>query len=171
MDAYLPEIHHFVKQHESLSEAFAHAWCEANENMLAFVEAHPSWCCQLKYEDLVANPVDEMNRLFAFLDLDPCAQDLVDGALESAEGAGLGDWKTYEASQVHARQVGRHESLDGWTKKRLAPMVDPMLKRLDYDTVHVSDTDRQQDPLRAQELARAVAAMKMTGSSPADPDG
>jgi hypothetical protein len=170
MDAFLPEIHQFVKEHASLSDAFAHAWCAANDRMLRFIKDHPSWCLQLKYEDLVVDPVTEMNRIYAFLGQDSCAESLIDGALKNKQHAGLGDWKTYESEKVHSGQVDRSAGLDGWTRKRLAPLVDPMLERLGYPKVQLSDKLAQQDARRAQELGRLVASMKMTGSSQADTD-
>lgn len=166
MDAYLPEIHQYVQRYTSMSEAFAHAWCDANQRMVDFASAHPDWCLQLRYEDLVENPESEMNRIFEFLELDAGTGDYLEQALSSKKAAGLGDWKTYSKDTVSTRQVGRHSTMDGWTIQRLAPVVNPLLEQLGYSTVNVS----QQDKHRTQEFARMVAAMNLNTSSTPDSD-
>ncbi|MEO2048080.1 MAG: sulfotransferase [Pirellulales bacterium] len=170
MDAFLTEMHKFVKSHEQLSEAFAQAWCVANDRMLKFVNDHPDWCIQLKYENLVADPAAEMDRIYGFLGVEKIAETLVDDALNKKDSVGLGDWKTYGSSEVSTEQIGRYTSLDGWTIKRLAPLVNPLLKRLGYEPVVVSDIVAQQDSRRVKELGQYVAAMKMTGGDQSKDD-
>lgn len=170
MDAYLPEIHSYIQRHASMSEAFAHAWCAANQRMLEFINDHPQWCIHLRYEDLVEDPTSEMNRIFEFLGVDTIASDFIEKALSGKELVGLGDWKTYESVKVTSQQVGRHAALDGWTVQKLAPIVNPLLARLGYPQARVSKQMSQHESRRTQELGRLVTAMKLTESSVSDTD-
>jgi hypothetical protein len=170
MDAYLPELHEFVKQTPSISMAYANAWVDANRRLAEFMERNVELCVRLRYEDLVSNPIAEMNHVFRTLNLAEMDSNSLDKLLQKNEGAGLGDWKTYERKSISSENVGRYEKLDRWTINRLAPVVNPTLEKLGYEPVEVSNTRRMEDSTRVDELSRMVASMKI-GLGGKDNDG
>lgn len=167
MDAYLPELHQYIAQSASISEASAQAWCDANRRLLSFADDHVESCIRLRYEDLVENPAREMNRVFQFLDIDEQEDKFFSDALVDRKLVGLGDWKTYEKNSVSNKQVGRHADMDAWTVERLAPIINPLLSKLGYEMVA---TGGHEDERRAKELGRMVATMNLMGSDEKNPN-
>ena len=168
MHRVLPELHEYIKRHAVPLEAYTRAWVDGNERLLAFSRAHPDWCLQVRYEDLLADPDAELARVLDFLDESEPTAPLMQKAFATVASPGLGDWKVYETHGVHRYSVGRYRALDDWTVRHLAEIANPMLERLGYAVVAPPKTETAEAARHTYELARAVASLQ--GSrKPGDP--
>jgi sulfotransferase family protein len=158
MGAYLPELHQYCQRYANQSEAFAHAWKDANGAVQTLLETSPDQVITLRYEDLVAGTTDELNRIFEFLGVGAAGDTIVSRALSNSESVGLGDWKAFERETVSTESVGRGSELDPWIKQKIAPIIDPTLLDLGYQGVGRKSANEQ----RLHEISRMVAKMKMS---------
>ncbi|MEC9359300.1 MAG: sulfotransferase family protein [Sinimarinibacterium flocculans] len=166
MQLYMTELHEYVRRHAAPLEAFAHAWRDANERLLALEAAHPTDCCRIRYEDLVADPVAAMTRIFDFLGQPVDVGPLVDSALARTGDAGLGDWKTYDRAGVDTDSVGRGRALDPWLVGRLAAIVNPVMPLLGYEPIVPPPAPAQDVARRAYRIGRQLAAAKADRQKP-----
>jgi len=156
---YLSEIHEYIKQYPRPLEAFAHAWVDVNRSLLEFVERHPDNCMLLRYEQLVADPQHEMQRLLDFLG-EPWHEGLLQAGLENRQDAGLGDWKTYDRTGIDAASVGSWKSLPRLIVSTLGRICNPVLQSCGYEPVDVTEADSAENARRRYQLGL------MLGGSP-----
>ncbi|HYQ72621.1 MAG TPA: sulfotransferase [Gammaproteobacteria bacterium] len=148
---YLSELHEYVKRYPRPLEAFAHAWVDVNRALLDFVERHPDNSILLRYEELVADPQREMQRLLAFLG-EPWTDELLHDGLENRHDAGLGDWKTYDRTGIDAASVGSWKSLPRPIVSTLGEICNPVLQACGYETVEVMKADSAENARRRYQL-------------------
>ena len=160
MHAYMPELHEYVQRNPSTLEAFAHAWVDINSALLEIEERMPRSCLRLRYEDLTRDHVGELTRVCEFLERPTDVRSLVEAGLADASGAGLGDWKTYDRSAVDSSSVGRGGVLDPWAMWSLAPILNPLMKRLGYEQISASEPPDSETARRIYQMGRMAAAMK-----------
>ena len=161
MDRYLPELHAYIHVHASPLEAIAHAWVDVNTRLLRFAAAHPSSCSWVKYEELVASPVTELDRVFQFLDEPTDTDTVLRTAFAGGVAVGLGDWKTYEASAVSARSVGRSGRLAPDVFARLSEIGTPTMVQLGYprpSSGSIPPVDEAQRRYRAMKMVKQLQA-------------
>ena len=161
METYLPELHAYIRRHASPFEAFAHAWVDINQGLLRFAREHPGSCIQVRYEDLVEDPAEQMSRVMAFLDEPADVSALVADGMAEAKGIGLGDWKTYETRKITKSSVGRWtRELSVSTVRRLAPIVNPTMGALGYALVEVDAPVSDEEARRIYQIGRMVTRAK-----------
>lgn len=153
------EIHRYVAQHPMPLEAYAHCWSDVTGNLLDFADRHPDDALVVRYEDLVADPDTAMRRVFGFLG-EECPDGLVAAALGSRGGLGLGDWKTYGRTAVDGASVGRGRALPESLRGRLAPILNPTLRRAGYDALPMGDGPTPEEARRSYELGLLLAALR-----------
>jgi hypothetical protein len=141
-------------------EAYTRAWVDGNARLLEFTRAHPDWCVQSRYEDLLADPEAELARVLDFLDESVPVAPLLQRAFAGVAAPGLGDWKVYETHGLHRNSVERWRGLDDWTVGHLAGIANPMLERLGYAPVTAPKTASAETARHSYELARAVASLQ-----------
>ena len=105
-EAYLSEIHDYIKRYPRPLEAFAHAWVDATRAMQAFAARHPDNALLVRYEDLVADPEAVTRKIAGFVRVD-WTHEWIARALQGAATVGLGDWKTYAKGSIDADSIGR----------------------------------------------------------------
>jgi len=149
LEVFPPELHPYVQRYPAPLEAFAHAWVDTHRRLLRFMDEHSDWCIRLRYEELVADPPHELGRVFEFLGEPADAKAVVQRAMASKAGIGIGDWKTYEKVRITERSVGRWQNLPAPRLARLAAIVNPLLADFGYPEVVVEGTV---DPERARHL-------------------
>lgn len=91
--------------------ALARYWLDNATAIAAVEEAHPGLCHRVRYEDLVADPEDVMQGVYAFLGVSPApgvAQACFSGELERF---GPADHKIWATSSVRGDSVGRGQSV------------------------------------------------------------
>jgi hypothetical protein len=165
MDRYLPELHAYLRVHASPLEAIAHAWADVNARLLRFAADHPSSCCWVKYEDVVRNPVAELDRLFQFLDEPADSDSVLRTAFSGGAAVGLGDWKTYEVGAVSAVSVGRGARLAPDVFKRIAEIVTPAMVQLGYSpplTRSVPEGDEARRRYRAMKMVKQLQSRSVS---------
>ena len=132
MGTYAPELHAYVRAEPTPLVAFAQAWSDVTERLMALTDECSVRTCAIRYEDLVAEPASELNRLFEFLE-EPCDVDaLVREAMDVDAPPGLGDWKTYGRAKVTSVSVGRWRSVDAPTLMRMIEAARGPLAALGY---------------------------------------
>lgn len=132
--SFPPELHEYVKDTPRLLEAFATAWAKVTTDIWDFAEAHPDNTVILRYEDLTADPVKEMARVFTSIGED-FAPEMLEEALAARDPKGFSDWKAFSQKDVNAASVARWSSLSPDTVAMLADIVNPVLERTGYEPV------------------------------------
>jgi len=162
IEMYISELHTYVSQHAAPLEAFAHAWLDVNQRLLAFISDRPESCITLRYEDLVQNTAEELARVLEFLDEGTDTEALITSAMSQAEQVGLGDWKTYEKPQVDDQSVGRWSDLSEETVGRIATIVNPIMAQVGYEPIDIGNEPAGEDSRHRYQIARMVARMQST---------
>ena len=157
VEIYYPELHEYIRRHPAPLEAFAHAWADTQARMLQFSAGHPENCMRLRYEDLVADPVTNVQRLLDFIGLggDPAA--LIAALEKPPQTVGYGDWKTYEKTGIDSQSVGRHRALRPRLLAQLAPILNPVMSQLGYPEMSASAAALSGDPVRELQISVAAA--------------
>jgi len=146
--------------------AVADYWVTHTRMIAEFEQAHPGACLRLRYEDLVADPEGQADRIFAFLGELP-----VPGISESClapgrEEFGPGDHKIWGTSSITADSVGRGSRIPAhFIPPPVLVMVNGLLAQLDYPlvdpggpgrpgpTVSVPSTGRPSSPVPGDDAA------------------
>jgi protein-tyrosine sulfotransferase len=149
LEVFPPELYPYVQRYPAQLEAFAHAWVETHSRLLSFMKAHRDGCVRVRYEELVADPIHEIDRVFKFLGEPTDAEAVVQRAMASKAGIGIGDWKTYEKVRITKDSVGRWHDLTPRRLARLAAIVNPLLGDFGYPAVVVEGSV---DPEKARHL-------------------
>jgi hypothetical protein len=155
MDQILPELHVFVRRHASLYDAFAEAWIERMTALGAFMARRPDECLLLRYEDLVADPPAVLQRLTAFMGVEPAGAAMVAAAFSAKAKVGLGDWNTYATGEVGRDRVHRwRASLPPSTVARLLPRLEPLMHSCGYEPPRIGRTPDGEAAVRMYGLAK-----------------
>lgn len=162
---FLPEVHRYIREYPMPLEAYARCWADLTNGLLDFAERHPVDVLTIRYEDLVADPHSTMSRVFAFLG-EECPDGLVEGALRSRSGIGLGDWKTYGKTTVDLTSVGRGGSIPDFAKHRLAAMLNPTLRRAGYGEIEATAEPTTEESRRAYEIGLLLGGMRKRPGGP-----
>lgn len=171
VEIYYPEFHDYIRRYPAPLEAFAHAWADTQERMIAFAEKHRDTCLKLRYEDLVAAPNHQLDRILSFLDLEGDAGALLRGLGESPGVVGYGDWKTYERTTVGEESVGRFRSLPPRLLARIGAIVNPIAGQIGYEPIVVPEQALRPDPVRELKLSQALTYRSAHRAQGAKRDG
>lgn len=131
---YLAELHAYAARFPYPVQAFAHAWVELNERILALLKRRPERCVLIRYEDLVASTSATMESVFSSLGF-TWSDEYETRAFEPGDQIGIGDWKTYRHTKTHESSISRWRALPPFLTNITADVVNPMLVRLGYDPV------------------------------------
>jgi hypothetical protein len=156
---YLSEIHEYIKRYPRPLEAFAHAWVDVNRSMLEFTRRHPDNTILLRYEDLASRPAETMQHVFTYLG-EEWNDDLLHTALAKKEDAGLGDWKTYESTEINNSSVGRWQILPAPIASTLGQICNPVLEACGYNPVEIKKPDSAEMARRRYQLALMLGSEK-----------
>ena len=171
MGVYPSELHRYVREHAAPLDAFAHAWVDVCGALLELCERRPGRCVSLRYEDLLADPGVELDRAFRALGCETDVEALLERAFVSGDSRpGLGDWKTYQLSQLSTASVGRFQQLPLVRQRRLAEICGPTLERLGYPVPELAAPPDPEEAERRMQLSLMVARMK-AGATPRSGDG
>lgn len=137
-EAYPPELHEFLVRNSHPYEAFASAWVERTNAMLAFQSRNSDRVVSLKYEDLIQNTEGQLRSLIDFLGLDWEAG-LIESAFQKSPD-GFGDWKAYGTSTLTKDRIGRWRKLSSTTIGELGVVVNRAMEMLNYEPISASPT-------------------------------
>jgi protein-tyrosine sulfotransferase len=160
METYVAELHTYIRQYPAPLEAFAHAWVEMHARLRRFVSDHPNDCLMLKYEDLVHNPAEELQRVFDFLSEPADVPALLSHALHGTEAIGLGDWKTYQSRVIHTESVGRWQHLSPSTVNRLVNIIAAEMELAGYPSIAATRSSQPEVARRQYQLGLLVTHMR-----------
>lgn len=160
LEVFLPELHEYVARYPSPLLAFAHAWADVNEELLELAEDSEFQAIKVRYEDLVANPAEEVEKIFQFLEEPTDVQGVLASAIRSQDSVGFGDWKTYQTTKIESSSVGRWKKLHPQTASTLAPIVNPLMRRLGYEEVPEVKGDSDEEARRKLELGLMIANLR-----------
>ena len=160
MEMYVAELHAYMRQYPAPLEAFAHAWVEMHARLRRFVRDHPDDCLMLKYEDLVHNPAEELQRVFDFLNEPADVPAILSQALHGTEAIGLGDWKTYERRAIHTESVGRWRHLSPSTVNWLVNIIAAEMELAGYPPIATALSPEPEVARRQYELGLLVTHMR-----------
>jgi len=160
MEMYVAELHTYIRQYPAPLEAFAHAWVEMHARLRRFVSDHPDDCLMLKYEDLVYNPAEELQRVFDFLGESADVPAILSQALHGTEAIGLGDWKTYERRTIHTESVGRWRHLSPSTLHWLVNIIAAEMELAGYPPIAAAPSPQPEVARRQYELGLLVTHMR-----------
>jgi protein-tyrosine sulfotransferase len=160
MEMYVAELHMYIRQYPAPLEAFAHAWVDMHARLRRFVSDHPDDCLLLKYEDLVHNPAEELQRVLDFLGEPADVPAVLSQALHETEAIGLGDWKTYERRAIHTESVGRWRHLSPSTLHRLVNILAAEMELAGYPPIAAAPPPPAEGARRQYELGLLVTHMR-----------
>ena len=161
---YIAELRPYVQRHARPLEAFAHAWIDVTSSLLALAKNNPQTAFVLRYEDLIASPESTLSRLFDFLGehWDPS---LLQGAFETKNVVGLGDWKTYATRELRSDSIERWKKLPEEMVGRLAAIANPTLAACGYSPVEEKSKLSNDDAMRLYELAMMFKSSRVGGTT------
>jgi hypothetical protein len=160
METYVAELHPYIRQYPAPLEAFAHAWVEMQARLRRFVSDHANDCLMLRYEDLVHNPAEELQRVFDFLGEPADVPVVLSHALHGTEAIGLGDWKTYACHAIHIDSVERWRRLSPSTVNRLVPILAAEMELAGYSSIAATPSPQPEAARRQYELGLLVTHMR-----------
>jgi hypothetical protein len=167
-ETYVREIHAYIARYPHPLEAFAHLWSDVTGALLDFADRNSGSTIVLRYEDLVRDPGEVLDRLTGFLEL-ASGHTLLE-ALEKDTPTGLGDWKTYGKTEPDSGSVGRWRTINAATANRLAPIVNPVLLRAGYDAVDPNPAPSAGQAMRRFEMSMSVQAVRSRADRKKDRD-
>jgi protein-tyrosine sulfotransferase len=109
---------------------YAHFWADHVTKMLEFEAAHPDRCQRLRYEDLVAQPEQQMRAVFAFMG-EPWHEEVLNYHKQPHD-QGRGDRKALMAKGI-APSVGNWQDLDPALVEQIQDIVRMPARHLGYD--------------------------------------
>lgn len=168
MGSYPAEIHHYVCRQQAPLIAFVVAWCDVSRRLQRFEREHAARTVRISYESLVANPVEDVNRLIAGLDLVGDAGELIAAALAGTGGIGLGDWRTYERATIGSDRVGRWRALDAAMAARMASVVRERRPDSDYELPDEAPPGDPSDVRRQYEIRTMASRLTRAGAGRGD---
>jgi protein-tyrosine sulfotransferase len=160
MEMYVAELHMYIRQYPAPLEAFAHAWVDMHARLRRFVSDHPDDCLLLKYEDLVYNPAEALQRVLDFLGEPADVSTVLAQALHETEAIGLGDWKTYERRAIDTASVGRWRHLSPSTLHRLVTILAAEMELAGYPPIAAASPPQAEGARRQYELGLLVTHMR-----------
>jgi hypothetical protein len=163
MELVVDELRPYLARFASPYEAFTQAWVDIVQSIVKLIGRHPDAAIQLRYEDLVADPVEQLSRLFDFLQQPTDARVLVDQAMHQQDTVGLGDWKTYQKSSISAGSVGRWKSLSATTVARMARIAGTTLVKMGYEPLATGDQASDAEARRQYKIG--LMAARLTASA------
>lgn len=158
-EAYVSEIHAYVRRYPRPLEAFCHAWVDATRAMLRFAERHPDNALLVKYEDLVADPAAVTRRIAAFAGL-AWTPEWVARGTQGATPVGLGDWKIYGKRGIEGESVGRWRALPEDTVSLMGHICNETLAACGYPPVPTRAARTPQEARRRYELRLKVRGVR-----------
>ena len=160
MDQILPELHVYVRQYQSLYDAFAQAWIDCNIALNGFIARNAQDCCCVSYEALLQQPEETIGKLFSFMGVASGGSGFVERLFEQGSKVGLGDWKTYEQGAIDPGRTERWRSLPDSTIARLTPRLAPVADALGYSLPSVADTPAREESIRRYRLSKFVKQLQ-----------
>ncbi len=156
---YYAEIHPYIARFREPLVAFVTIWVEKTRQLIELEKRHSSGAVSLKYEDLIADPDGQLQRVLRSIgeEFEP---GIIQRALADHDNLGLGDWKTYSKDQIDSSSVGKWKQLPARMIEKLAEIANPTLVELGYPAVTLQDTDADMDDQRKYEVGLLVQQMR-----------
>jgi protein-tyrosine sulfotransferase len=159
---YVLELHNYVQRSANPLEAFATAWVDISANLRNLLQSQGDNAILVKYEDLVADPDSELERILHFLD-EPAEEGMIENALNDSESIGLSDWKSYARASIGAESIGRWSSLPPYTISKLASIANETLQVFGYDEIDDEWNESPELARRRYEIGLALNLAKGQG--------
>lgn len=156
---YFEEFHEYIRRYPMILEAFAHMWVDLTRAIDAFVKRRAGQAIAITYEALSTEPEATMRRVFDFLG-EAWEPGLIERALESKRGLGLGDWKTYGRHVIDPSSVGRWKSLSRDTINRLGAICNPTLTLCGYAPIEVEGDRGTEEARRRLEIGLLLQGVR-----------
>jgi hypothetical protein len=155
--------------------ALARYWLDNAMAIAAVERRYPDRCCRVRYEDLVENPEEVMQGVYAFIGVRPAPGVARTCFSRDRELFGPADHKIWATSAIHGDSVGSGESVPAeLIAPPIAASIDDLLDKLGY--VRIGEDwgvpGRPADP-RLPGTVTGTAALPgaVAGSAPADESG
>lgn len=134
MGVVMPELTRYRAGADRDVTAYARAWAESSAKLRGFAERHADDCVRLTFEDLVADPETQLNRVYDFLGVAPEAARTLPIALSGRAAPGLGDWKVSERASIDpAAAQGWKRRLNRQEIAAITPVLEPEMTALGYE--------------------------------------
>ena len=161
-----PELHHYSRYIPNPIEAYSQAWVDSNNRLLELVESCPEMCCEIKYEELVATPLDTMKALCKFIGVPEYNDEILNSSFSQNFNIGLGDWKIHETNGISTSRKDKWKSTIGKvTASRIAERTKATASRLGYEPPKLSKL-----PDRDRSMKQYIMAKRLKQSSVSQPE-
>lgn len=150
--------------------AVADYWVSHTRMITEFEQQHPGVCLRLRYEDLVADPEAQADRIFAFLGEAPVPGISRTCLAAAREKFGPGDHKVWGTSSITSDSVGRGQRIPG---ELISPVVRTLitglLEQLGYS--RPGQEAPSQVPPEGQANPGTLASVPLAGQAPPSAEG
>lgn len=157
MGAQLTELFEQTRETNSPHIGIAKAWAERAEAMRHLKAVLSDDVCYLRYEDLTGDPKAELNKVFEFLEVEPCADTAIENAFSTDPVVGLGDFN------INTTRGIRPPKKNAWRGKippaalaRIIPIVAEQMCLAGYDVPRAPSVNNREDAVRQLQMAAAL---------------
>ena len=148
-------MHEYIKRYPRPLEAFCHLWVDVNRAMRQFAESHPENALLIKYEDLTADPESVTKKIADFIKVE-WSPGWIQQSMQTSSNVGLGDWKTYDKTQIDREGVNRWKGLSEYTVSMMGRICNPVLEESGYPPVPVKKERTAREARRRYELGLRI---------------
>lgn len=102
--------HYYSNRNANEVSMYVDMWVDETSKVLAFEQNNVDRCLRVRYEDLVTDPVETLNRVFEFIGV---AWDvgILDSVFSSHHDQGYGDIKAMFSTEIHTKSIGNGTSI------------------------------------------------------------
>ena len=157
MGAQLHDLFELTRHINGPHEGYARAWAERAAAMRAFAERHPDMVCRVQYEEMTRNPEAELNRIFAFLEVEPCAGQVLVDAFARPPRTGLGDFNFDATTAIRpAPENGWKGRIPPAALARIVPLLADEMAASGYAVPKVPRLPGREGAVRQFQMAAAL---------------
>jgi protein-tyrosine sulfotransferase len=133
---FMDELWDYVRKRPgNLVYAMIDSWIDQTNQMLRFERENDRKCIRIKYESLVLETVETLDRLFEFLEVE-WDRSLLDNVFKVQREMGGGDLKVYFSKEIYKDSVGKGSALPfGLISQELLEKMNTLLSELGYQQV------------------------------------
>jgi hypothetical protein len=149
--------------------AVADYWVTHTRTIAEFEQAHPEACLRLRYEDLVADPEAQAERIFTFLGEEPVPG--ITSSFLAADRAqfGPGDHKIWSTSGVSSNSVGRGKRIPvQLISPTVLALANGLLERLGYPVLDEHWNELAPMPVTPDLTDASAATRGQSAAAPPD---
>jgi len=157
MGAQLHDLHEQTRWINGSHEGIARAWADRARALRAFAGRHPEATLSVRYEDLTRQPVEVLERIFAFLGVRPLIEKVLREAFTRPPRIGLGDFNVDTTTAIHpAPEKGWRGKIPPGALARILPILCEEMAAAGYEVPNAPRLPSRDEAVRQFQMATAL---------------